>query len=91
MQILTPRAKTLISLILSNKTQKEIAEEVGITQRAVCYAVREFCEKGLIKKSKHGRHVHYKTNEKLRDAIENMTQAAAFLNFEIGKAMRKQK
>jgi DNA-binding transcriptional regulator PaaX len=46
-------------------TARELAHDVGITERAVRMIIRDLGEEGYISKIKKGRLVHYSINKKL--------------------------
>lgn len=71
---LTNHSHVLICLARDpNQVLREVAIEVGITERAVQRIVRDLEEAGAIKRKKTGRQNHYQINKryKLRHNIES--------------------
>lgn len=62
---------------------REVANQVGITERAVQRIVHELEEAGAIKKKKNGRQNHYSINRrfKLRHPIEQHRKVGDLIKF----------
>ncbi|NRA68132.1 MAG: MarR family transcriptional regulator [Pseudobacteriovorax sp.] len=60
---------------------KDVAHEVGITERAVQRIVAELVEAGFISRSKHGRCNHYELNlrQSLRHPVEKNCDVAGLI------------
>lgn len=81
---------THVLACLSKKTDytlREVANEVGITERAVQRIVRDLEEAGVLKKEKEGRKNHYFINFEipLRHHIESHKTVGGLLKFILKK------
>lgn len=79
---LTNHAHVLILLSRNaNSTMREVAEAVGITERAVQRITAELEEAGVLKRTRHGRRNEYAVNRKLalRHPVEKHRKVADLL------------
>lgn len=69
---------------------RDIADRVGITERAVQRIVRELEEAGYIERLKEGRRNHYRVtaSQPLRHPIERHVKTSALLALVLGKPTR---
>lgn len=60
---------------------REVAERVGITERAAQRIIRDLCDAGYLTRTRVGRRNHYEVNEELplRHPVESTRQVGALL------------
>lgn len=91
---LTNHAHVLIQLYADSElVLREVADRVGITERAVQRIVQELEEGGFIEREKIGRRNHYRvlTDNHLRHPMEAHCQLEDFLGLVVEKKVVKKK
>jgi len=79
---LTNHAHVLLCISSDHSMRlREVAERVGITERAAQRIVRDLCDAGYLSRSRVGRRNQYEVNTELplRHPVENTRQVGALL------------
>lgn len=79
---LTNHAHVLLCISSDHSMRlREVAERVGITERAAQRIIRDLCDAGYLTRTRVGRRNHYEVNEELplRHPVESARQVGALL------------
>lgn len=79
---LTNHAHVLLCISTDHSMRlREVAERVGITERAAQRIIRDLCDAGYLTRTRVGRRNHYEVNAELplRHPVENTRQVGALL------------
>ena len=79
---LTNHAHVLLCISADHSMRlREVAERVGITERAAQRIIRDLCDAGYLTRTRVGRRNHYEVNAELplRHPVENAREVGALL------------